>query len=153
MTARIIATAPKDRAMKESLIDHLKDFLTLALIGLGISLPAHDYLGGMFLALAGATFALRADPERDERELWVTILGAFLVSHLAAIVAARYAPGVPVQLVMASAGFASRRIVRWTYRALGVVEKRALGVVERRADRITERLTDRVLPDDKGDKP
>lgn len=131
--------------MKDTFIDHLKDFLTLALIGLGISLPAHDYVGGMFLALAGATFALRADPERDERELWVTILGAFLVSHLAAIVASRYAPGVPVQLVMASAGFASRRIVRWTYRALGVVEKRA--------DRITDRLIDRVLPDDRDGKP
>lgn len=131
--------------MKDTFIDHLKDFLTLALIGLGISLPAHDYVGGMFLALAGATFALRADPERDERELWVTILGAFLVSHLAAIVASRYAPGVPVQLVMASAGFASRRIVRWTYRALGVVE--------RRADRITDRLIDRVLPDDRDGKP
>jgi hypothetical protein len=132
-------------AVKDTFIDHLKDFLTLALIGLGISLPAHDYVGGMFLALAGATFALRADPERDERELWVTILGAFLVSHLAAIVASRYAPGVPVQLVMASAGFASRRIVRWTYRALGVVEKRA--------DRITDRLIDRVLPDDRDGKP
>ncbi len=131
--------------MKETFIDHLKDFLTMALIGLGISLPAHDYIGGMFLALAGATFALRADPERDERELWVTILGAFLVSHLAAIVATRYAPGVPVQLVMASAGFASRRIVRWTYRALGVVEKRA--------DRITDRLIDSVLPDDRDDEP
>jgi len=131
--------------VKDTFIDHLKDFLTLALIGLGISLPAHDYVGGMFLALAGATFALRADPERDERELWVTILGAFLVSHLAAIVASRYAPGVPVQLVMASAGFASRRIVRWTYRALGVVEKRA--------DRITDRLIDRVLPDDRDGKP
>jgi hypothetical protein len=145
VTARIIATPPKGRAMKESFIDHLKDFLTLALIGLGISLPAHDYLGGMFLALAGATFALRADPERDERELWVTILGAFLVSHIAAIAAARWLPGMPVQLVMASAGFASRRIVRWTYRALGVVEKRA--------DRITDQIMDRVLPDDKGDKP
>jgi hypothetical protein len=132
-------------AVKETFIDHLKDFLTMALIGLGISLPAHDYIGGMFLALAGATFALRADPERDERELWVTILGAFLVSHLAAIVATRYAPGVPVQLVMASAGFASRRIVRWTYRALGVVEKRA--------DRITDRLIDSVLPDDRDDEP
>jgi hypothetical protein len=132
-------------AVKQTFIDHLKDFLTAALLGLGISLPAHDYIGGMFLALAGATFALRADPERDERELWVTILGAFLVSHLAAIVATRYAPGVPVQLVMASAGFASRRIVRWTYRALGVVEKRA--------DRITDRLIDRVLPDDRDDEP
>jgi hypothetical protein len=37
----------------------------------------------MFLAMAAAALAMRADPEQDVRELWLVMLGAFLASHLA----------------------------------------------------------------------
>ncbi|RWR35006.1 hypothetical protein D2T29_00575 [Sinirhodobacter populi] len=132
--------------MKALVTDHMKDWLTLALTGLGISFAPHEWLGGMFLALAGAAFAMRTDPERDERELWLVFLGAFLASHLAAIGAHLWMPEFPKQVVMAITGFFSRRV---TGIALSVG-----GAVERRSDRIADRLIDRTLgrgPDDHRD--
>ena len=123
--------------------DHMKDWLTLALAGLGISFAPHEWLGGLFLALAGAAFAMRTDPERDERELWLVLLGAFLASHVAAICAHIWTPEIPKQLVMALAGFFSRRMTRFALN-LG-------SAFERRTDKIADRLIGRVLPDDNDD--
>lgn len=129
--------------MRDTLSEHAKDWLTLALAGLGISFAPHEWLGGMFLALAGAAFAMRSDPEQDQRELWLVLLGAFFASHLAAIASQKWAPGIPVQVVMATTGFFSRRLTRFALRLAGMVEGRS--------DRIADRLIDRVLPDKKED--
>lgn len=125
--------------MKEQIADHAKDWLTLALAGLGISFAAHEWLGGMFLALAGAAFAMRMDPEQDQRELWVVMLGAFITSHVAAIVVHYFWPGFPVQLVMLAAGFFSRRLTRM---AFGFFTR-----VEKRTDAISDRVIDRIIPE------
>lgn len=124
--------------MKDQLAEHARDWLTLALAGLGISFATHEYFGGLFLALAGASFAARLKPERDTRELWVVMLGAFVVSHLAAIIGHIFAPQIPVQLVMGISGFLSRYIARTLLR-MG-------GLIEAKSDRITDRIIDRVLP-------
>lgn len=118
--------------------DHLKDWLTLALAGLGVTYAPHEWIGGVLLALAGATFAMRADPEQDMRELWLVLLGAFLAAHLAAMFSARYFPDFPVQAVMAVTGFFSRRITRFGLRLAGMVEGRS--------DVIAGRLVDKYLP-------
>ena len=78
--------------MRDTLADHAKDPLTLALAGLGITFAPYEWLGGLFLALAGAAFAMRSDPEQDWRELWLVMLGAFLASHIAALIWQRW-PG------------------------------------------------------------
>lgn len=126
--------------MRDMVADHMRDWLTLGLTGLGISFAPHEYLGGLFLALAGAAFAMRTDPERDERELWLVLLGAFFASHVAAICAHIWVPEIPPQLVMATAGFFSRRATRFALN-LG-------GAFERRSDKLADRLIGRVLPDD-----
>lgn len=125
--------------MKEQLADHAKDWLTLALAGLGISFATHNWLGGMFLALAGAAFAMRMDPEQDQRELWVVMLGAFITSHVAAIAVHFFWPAFPVQLVMLAAGFFSRRLTRM---AFGFFTR-----VEKRTDAISDRVIDRIIPE------
>jgi len=127
--------------MRDLAAEHAKDWLTLFLAGLGISFAPHEWVGGMFLALAGAAFAMRSDPEQDLRELWLVLLGAFLASHLAAIAANNWAPGLPVQAVMAVTGFFSRRLTRFALRLAGMVEDRG--------DQIADRIIDRVLPGDK----
>lgn len=125
---------------KEQVADHARDWMTWGLAGLGVTLAAHEWVGGILLAMAGATFAMKAEPEKDRRELWAVIGGAFFVAHLAALVAIRYAPDLPVQVVMALAGFFSRFVIRFALRLAGVVEGKA--------DRIAERAIDRVLPGD-----
>lgn len=122
--------------MKDSAIVTLKEYIGLALLGIGISVPMHQFWGGMFLALAGASFARAFSPEQDEREFWVVILGAALMAILACMLAQIYLPQWPVQLIMAVAGFLSRYIARFTLRAAGMVEKRTGSIVDRVIDRV-----------------
>lgn len=140
------AVDQRKNKMKDIAADHARDWLTLALAGLGISFAPHEWIGGMFLALAGAAFAMRSDPEQDQRELWLVLLGAFLASHIAAIAAHKWAPELPVQAVMAVVGFFSRRLTRFALRLAGMVEQRS--------DKIADRLIDQVLPgtDERGDQ-
>jgi drug/metabolite transporter (DMT)-like permease len=124
--------------MKDILADHAKDWLTTFFLGLGITFAPHEWVGGLFLAFAGAAFAMRSDPEQDVRELWLVLLGAFLASHLAALGSHAFFPDFPIQVVMAVSGFFSRRITRFALRMAGMVESRS--------DRIADRLIDRILP-------
>lgn len=140
--------------MKDQIADHAKDWLTLALAGLGISFAPYEWIGGLFLALAAAAFAMRSDPEQDQRELWLVLLGAFLASHITGMMADWWVPDFPVQIAMMAAGFFSRRVTRFALRLAGMVEARS--------DRIADHLIDRALGpgsspsigvDDKGGKP
>lgn len=129
--------------MKDQIANHARDWLTTLLAGLGITFAAHEWLGGILLALAGGAFAMRMDPEKDERELWVVLLGAFIAAHVAGAVTSRYLPGFPVQIVMLGAGFLSRRLTRMAFNLVARVESRA--------DEIGDRVIDRIIPD-KSDK-
>lgn len=120
--------------MKDQIADHAKDWLTLLLAGLGISFAPHEWIGGMFLALAAAAFAMRSDPEQDRRELWLVLLGAFLASHLAAMAVHWWWPPFPVQVAMAAAGFFSRGLTRMALRMAGLVEQRSEEIVDRAVD-------------------
>ena len=115
-----------------------RDWLSLLLTGLGITFLPHEYLGGLFLALAGASIAMHFDRETDRRAFWLVMLVAFFVSHLAALGAQTYAPEWSPQFVMAAAGFASRYATRTALRVLGLLEKRS--------DKIADHIVDRVLP-------
>ena len=133
------------KPMIDQAANHLKDPLTLALAGLGITFAPHEWIGGMFLAMAAAALAMRADPEQDVRELWLVMLGAFLASHLAALVWQAWPSGwvsmqPPVQVAMICAGFLSRRVTRFALRMAGMVEARS--------DKIADRVIDRVLGSD-----
>lgn len=122
----------------ERAAEHAKDFVTWLFLGLGVTFAAQAWVGGMFLALAGATFAIKAQPERARVELWAVLGGAFIVAHVAAMLSFRLWPDWPVQIVMAGAGFFSRYIIRFMLRVAGIVEGKA--------DQIVDRTIDRVLP-------
>lgn len=126
--------------MKDQIADHAKDWLTLMLAGLGITFAPHEWIGGLFLALAGASLARHIEPEQDRRELWAVMVAAFIASHAAAIGAQRWMPGIPVQLVMLGTGFFSRRLTRFALRLAGLVEARG--------DQIAGRIANRILPPD-----
>lgn len=70
--------------MNDAAANMAKDWLTLALAGIGISFPAHHFLGGLFMAFAGAALAARTQPEQDRRELWLVMLGAFFAATVMA---------------------------------------------------------------------
>lgn len=133
-----------EKRVKDIVADHAKDWTTLALAGLGISFAPYEWVGGILLAIAGATFAMRSEPEQDQRELWLVILGAFLASHLAGIVSNRTFPGFPVQVAMFAAGFFSRRLTRFALRFAGMLENKS--------DKIADRVIDTLMPGDDKDE-
>lgn len=126
--------------LRDVIADHAKDWITLALAGLGISFAPYEWIGGVFLAIAGATFAMRSDPEQDQRELWLVILGAFLASHLAGMASHKYLPDFPVQATMFFAGFFSRRITRFALKFAGLLEQRG--------DKIADKVIDKFIDSD-----
>lgn len=118
--------------------DVAKSWLTLMFAGLGISFAPHEWIGGMFMALAAAAFAMKIEPEQDKRELWVVLMGAFIASHVAALTVQSWAPDFPVQVAMIAAGYFSRHLARTSLRMAGLIEDRS--------GTIADRLVDRVLP-------
>ncbi len=126
----------------KTVIGLVKDYVTLTLLGLGVTFAMHEWLGGMLLALAGAAYAMNSDPERDTRELLGVMVGAFLCAHLISLCVNLYFPEFPIQLAMAMAGFFSRRLIGAAFRVSGMVEKKS--------EKVADRLIDRVLPSSTG---
>lgn len=134
----------------------LRDWLALILLGIGVQFPPHQFLGGLFMALAGAAISRAWERERLRRRgcevlrenvatLLLVAATAFFTATMVAVFVNSHWPEWSVPMVMAAAGFASRRIV---YAALNITEGLA-----RRGDRIAQRIIDRFLPGGDGGEP
>lgn len=131
------------------MIDHAADVFRNSigwlLLALGVTFAQEAWIGGMLLAMAGASFAIQFQPERTKVEFWSVIAGAFIVAHIAGMLSVRIWPDAPVQMVMCIAGIFSRYIARLAFKVAGKTEGKA--------DQIADKLIDRVLPGDgKGDQ-
>lgn len=124
--------------MKSALTDTAQDWGSLALTGLGISFAPHEFLGGLFLALAVAS--LLARHRKDPRKIWAGLTTAGLFAVLAATT---WEWGgwdfLPVQLVMAGAGILGRPGAT----VLVAIQDR----LEQRSAELADRAIDRVFPD------
>ena len=127
--------------MKDTLGNILSDHLALALTGLGISsIHYSEYLGGLFLALAGAAWARHMSPERSKIEFWTVFVGGFFAAHLAVIVSTAWAPEWKPQLVMAVAGFLSRFLAKFTLRLTNQLEDQAEDIGDTVATKIKKTI-------------
>ncbi|WP_347139985.1 hypothetical protein [Paracoccus sp. SSK6] len=128
--------------MKDTLVQNAealaRDWLSLLLIGLGITFSPGSYIGGMFLALAGASLATTLDSESRRLGIFGTLIAAFFISHVAVIVTIHFFHTWSPQLVMATSGFASRYIARFFLRLLQRIETRS--------DELSDRVIDRFAP-------
>lgn len=129
--------------MKDGAEAIMKDWFALLLTSLGISFSTHQFLGGLFLALAGAAIARALSPERDQRELWLVFATGAIAGIVAAEAMSVWMTGGPVQLIMGAAGFASRYLARF---GIALLER-----AEARGTQIADRVIDKVMPDDKKD--
>lgn len=121
--------------MVDQATHYVRDWITLVLAGLGVSMMPHQYFGGLFLALGAASVMARH--RKDPRKIWMTVGTAALIATLVAI-GWSDAWSFPVQLAMAVSGFASKPIVNFMSRFLDRVEDRA--------DDITDKFIDHVIP-------
>lgn len=128
--------------MKETLVQHAeavaRDWHGLLFAGLGVTFLPHEWLGGMFLALAGASLATTLDSESKRLTLFGTMIAAFFISHLAGIAAQAWYPPLSPQMVMAGAGFASRYLARFALRVLHRFDSRG--------DVLADKVLDTYLP-------
>lgn len=131
------------------MIDHaaeiFRNSMGWLLLALGVTFAQEAWIGGMLLAMAGASFAIQFQPEKTKVEFWSVIAGAFIVAHIAGMLSVRLWPDAPVQMVMCIAGIFSRYIARMAFKVAGKTEGKA--------DQIADKLIDHVLPEGKeGDK-
>lgn len=133
--------------MKETITQNAeaiaRDWLSLLLLGLGITFSPGTYFGGLFLAFAGASLATTLDSESRRLGIFGTLIAAFFISHLAVIISVAlagfpYFPSLSPQFVMAVSGFASRYIARFSLRLLQRIETRS--------DELSDRIIDRYAP-------
>lgn len=128
--------------MRDSIVNNAeavaRDWLSLLLLGLGITFSPGSYIGGMFLALAGGSLATTLDSKSRRLGIFGTLVAAFFISHLAVIVAIHFFPTWSPQVVMGLAGFASRYIARFLLRLLQRIETRS--------DELSDRVIDRFAP-------
>lgn len=134
----------------EAVTGTLRDGFSLFLLGIGVQFSAHEYIGGLFMALAGAAISRSWEkemarkngvdlPQEAASQLFLVVATAFFVATVVSIMVYSYFPGWSAPVVMAASGFASRRIV---YGALNVVDG-----VARRGDSIAQRLINKFLPE------
>lgn len=129
------------------MIDHAAEIFRNSvgwlLLALGVTFSQEAWIGGMLLAMAGASFAIQFQPEKTKVEFWSVIAGAFIVAHIAGMLSVRIWPDAPVQMVMCIAGIFSRYIARMAFKVAGKTEGKA--------DQIADKLIDHVLPEGKED--
>lgn len=120
--------------------DAAGDGLGWLLLALGVTIPENAYFGGLFFAIAFAMLMRHWWPEQNRREIWATILMAFLVSTIAAEMYDAYSVSkpFPVQAIMAAAGAASKVIIS--------IIARGLARAEARSNDIADAALNRILP-------
>ena len=128
----------------------LRDATSLVLLGLGITFAPHIYLGGLFLALAGAAVARAWEkdqaakaghplPREPNMKLTLVIITAFFISTLSAITVHYFWPEWSIQVVMAASGFASRWLV--------VLMINTLFSLSKKGDSLASRILNKILPE------
>lgn len=116
------------------------DGVAWILLAIGWQYQTHEYVGGIMFAFGMAMMARHWFPMKDRREIWLTLLAAFLCSTFGAELFFAYFPEniVPKQAVMAGFGLASPVIVTLVLQVMLRVEARQT--------EIADSLIDRVLP-------
>lgn len=121
--------------IKETATNSAGDGVFWLLAALGVTFHASEYVGGLFFALACAMLARHWWPEKDQREIWITMLAAFLISTFGAELVIWKYETVPVQPVMAALGLASRVITTFIMKLLRRIEARSDEIADKVIDK------------------
>ena len=126
--------------MNHSATESAGDGVAWLLLAAGVTFQPSQYFGGLFFALACAMLTRHWLPEKGKREVWLTLLCAFLVATLGAEIYIWQYPEqpFPVQMVMAGLGLVSRV-------AMTIVMKVLMGA-EERSDEIAKKVIDERFP-------
>lgn len=113
----------------------LQNFWPMILAGLGLSIPTHEFLGGVLFACAAASITAR------HRKNPVNIFWMMITAIVFAVVTALLWPALdttlPVQLGMGLSGFVSWGVPRILNKSVDRVEARAGDLVDGAIDKVT----------------
>lgn len=128
------------QSVTDSATESAADWIAWAMLAAGVTFHPFQYAGGLFFAFACAMLARHWLPDRDRREVWVTLLAAFLVATIGAEFYDWWFadPPLPIQMTMAALGFCSRVAV--------TLAMKLLMRTEARSGEIADRLIDGRLP-------
>lgn len=118
------------------------DWLVLAFSAVGLNLAVGDYIGGVVMAMAAASFMRRHS--KDGRSMILVLLTAAFLATVAAIAHPFFEEhvfAIKVQFLMISTGFFSKLIAN----VFGAASDR----MEHRAADITDTIIDKVVDDER----
>lgn len=129
--------------MKHTILDVARDWLSLFLAGIGISVAPHMFFGGLMMSLAVGSLIGR------KRESEAQFLGILATSGIVAVIALMIAQefdfwGVTPQLIMIFAGAVSGWVVS--------IFVKVMDHTEAKSSLIADRVLDRYLPSRNKDK-
>lgn len=120
--------------MKQHVVEVSRDWISLVMTGLGISFAAHQFFGGLFLALAAGSMIARH--RRSNAKLWAIMATSGVFATIAVIATQEWDHfGMEPQLVMASAGALSGWAVNIIVKMMDRVENRSSDIADKFVDR------------------
>lgn len=112
----------------------LSNYVSVGLLGVGITMAPSEFFGGFFLALSAATVIWRRTPsEARDGYLGAMFTSCVIVISVAALCNYRW-PDMPAQLPMIGAGFLSSFLVRALMRVGGRIEGESINIFDRLLD-------------------
>lgn len=114
-----------------------KEYISVFLAALGISLAPYMWISGMLFAFAGAAYAMRIETDIDRRKLGWVLFGAFFCAYATGIIIQEWHINFPAPLAMGIAGFVSRPIIQ-TIMKFGKS-------VESRSDALSDKILDHIV--------
>jgi hypothetical protein len=130
--------------MKQTIMNNANEaalnWPSMILVGLGVSFPLNQVLGGLFFALAAAS--IMAGTRKEPRKVWVMLVSATVFAMVVAVVWSYYNFEFPLQLAMGLVGLLSGWVSKFIIKFMDRVEYRADDI----ADNVIEKYTDTKNP-------
>lgn len=125
--------------MKNLVVDLPNDILFWLLTGLGVTVSPHEFLGGLCLACAVASFFNRT--RQADRRIWFSLGAAVIAAILVSIAWASLGFEWPPQLAMAAAGVVGRPAAELMISFQDRVRANSDGIADGVVDRIAHQVS------------
>ncbi|NIZ63519.1 hypothetical protein DL239_21415 [Sedimentitalea sp. CY04] len=121
--------------MRLAIIETSRDWVSWALLGLGVSFPAHQFIGGLCLALAAGSMIARH--RRSNAKHWAVMATSGVVATIAVIATQGWDHfGVLPQLIMALSGALSGWGINMVVKMMDRFEKRSSDIADKLVRRV-----------------
>lgn len=124
--------------MKQTIINNANEaalnWPSMILVGLGVSFPLNQVLGGLFFALAAAS--IMAGTRKEPRKLWVMFVSAVVFAMVVAVTWSYYQFEFPLQLAMGLVGLTSGWVSKFIIKFMDRIYERTDDIADKTINKV-----------------